>query len=271
MRSIELNAVSVADNQLAFEWGRRAAWDSKDTARLAGEAEALPPGRRLSTDLAEVIARRRELLVAYQDEAYAQRYARLVDQVRTAEQAAVPGSTRLAETVARNAYRLMARKDEYEVARLFADDGFSQALDATFEGDFKVRVHIAPPLFSRPDPATGEERKRSYGPWMLRFLRLLSKGKVLRGTPLDVFGYTALRRMERALGADYERTIGNLVKNLSADNHQLACEIADVPDRIRGFGVVKQRNARIARERQLELMSAWSRQPGVRPASNILP
>jgi indolepyruvate ferredoxin oxidoreductase len=271
MRSIELNAVSVADNQLAFEWGRRAAWDSKETARLAAQAESLPPARRLSTDLAEVIARRRELLVAYQDEAYAQRYGRLVDQVRGAEQLALPGSTRLAETVARNAYRLMARKDEYEVARQFADADFSRALHANFEGDFKVRLHLAPPLFSRPDPVTGEDRKRSFGPWMPRVLALLSKGKVLRGTPLDVFGYTALRRMERGLSEEYERTVRKLIENLSADNHQLACEIADVPDRIRGFGVVKQRNARTARERQLELMSAWLRQAGVPSTSNIQP
>jgi indolepyruvate ferredoxin oxidoreductase len=258
MRSIELNGVAVPDNQLAFEWGRRAAWDPEGTECVAAKAESVPSARRLSQGLDEVIARRREILVAYQNDAFARRYAELVERVRRAETRAVAGSTRLAEIVARNSFKLMACKDEYEVARLFGDADFRRALHAGFEGDVKVRLHLAGPMFSRPDPATGEARKRSYGPWILPVLRLLSRLKVLRGTPFDIFGRTAERRLERELSADYARTIGALVEDLHAGNHELACEIAGIPETIRGFGPVKQRNAAAARERQRELMSAWT-------------
>jgi indolepyruvate ferredoxin oxidoreductase len=259
MRAIELNGVAVPDNQLAFEWGRRAAWDPEGTECVAAKAESLPAARRLSQGLDEAIARRREILVAYQNEAYAQRYVDLVDRVRRAEAQAVPGNTRFAEIVARNAFKLMACKDEYEVARLFGDAEFRRALHANFEGDFQVRLHLAGPMFSHPDPVTGEARKRSYGPWMLHALRVVAKLKMLRGTPFDIFGRTPERRMERELCADYQRTVSALVSDLRADNHELACQIADVPDSIRGFGPVKQRNADAARQRQVELMGAWSR------------
>jgi indolepyruvate ferredoxin oxidoreductase len=259
MRAIELNGVAVPDNQLAFEWGRRAAWDPEGTECVAARAESVPASRRLSQGLDEAITRRREILVAYQNEAYAQRYVDLVDRVRRVEARAVPGTTRLAETVAHNAFRLMACKDEYEVARLFGDAEFRRALNANFDGDFKVRLHLAGPMFSHPDPVTGEARKRSYGPWILPALRAVAKLKVLRGTPFDIFGRTPERRMERELRAEYQRTIGALVAGLRADNHELACQIAAVPDGIRGFGPVKQRNADAARRRQVELMGAWSR------------
>jgi indolepyruvate ferredoxin oxidoreductase len=204
-----------------------------------------------------VIARRREFLVDYQNRAYARRYLELVEQVRAAETRAVPGNTQLTESVARNLFKVMAYKDEYEVARLFGDAGFRRALHADFEGELRLRPQFAIPVFSRPDPINGEIRKRSYGPWMLSALRLLAPLKVLRGTPLDVFGRTAERRMERALSADYRRTVAALLPQLRADNHALACQIADLPDQIRGFGPVKQRSADAARERQLQLIKAW--------------
>ena len=258
LRAVELNAVGVADNQRAFDWGRRAACDPEGTERLAAETAPAPAGRQLSRSLDEIVARRRDELVDYQDEAYARRYARLVEQVREAEARAVPGSTRLAECVARNAFKLMAYKDEYEVARLLSHEDFRKSLSAGFDGDLRISLHLAIPMFSRPDPVTGEPAKRAFGPWLLPVLRQLSRLKMLRGTPLDIFGYTAERRMERALAADYARLVRGLVKDLRADNHALACEIANVPDGIRGFGPVKQRNAQAARERQLELMSQWS-------------
>ncbi len=266
LRSIELNAVAVSDNQRAFEWGRRAACDPQAIERLAAGARTLPAARRLSRGLAEVIDRRSEFLVAYQSKAYARRYLRLVEQVRGAEAHAVPGSMRLTETVARNGFRLLACKDEYEVARLFGEADFQRALNAAFEGDFKVRLHLASPLFSRPDPVTGEARKRSFGPWILPVLRLVAMLKVLRGTPLDPFGRSAERRMERALAADYEHTVGMLIRQLRADNHELACEIANLPDHIRGFGPVKQARAQAARARQQELMSAWPQGRSPAPA-----
>ena len=261
LRSIELNAVAAADNQLAFEWGRRAAFDPEAVERLASKDE-LP--RHLSQGLDEVIARRREFLVSYQDEAYAQRYAELVDKVRTAEARAVPGSTRLAECVARGAFRLLSCKDEYEVARLFGDARFRRALKTTFDGQLRIRLHLAIPLLGRPNPLTGETAKRSYGPWIFPVLRVLAKFKTLRATPLDIFGFTAERRMERALSDDYVRTVHALVEGLQPDNHALACEIASLPDQIRGFGPVKQRNAAAARDRQRELLKAWS--PASKPA-----
>jgi indolepyruvate ferredoxin oxidoreductase len=260
MRAIELNAVSVAQNQLAFGWGRRAAFDPEGTGKLAAQAAAEPASHAMSAGLADLVARRREFLVGYQNEAYAQRYVELVERVRSAEAHALPGSTRLAEIVARNAFRLMACKDEYEVARLFTHPDFQRALNASFEGDFHVHLHLAIPMLSRPDPVTGESAKRSFGPWILPVLRQVAKLKVLRGTPLDVFGRSAERRMERALSEEYAHVVGELAGHLRADNHELACEIADVPDSIRGFGAVKERHARAARVRQLQLMSAWSQQ-----------
>ena len=259
MRAIELNGVAVADNQRAFAWGRRAAFDPEAVERLAAGDESLPATRRLSKTLEEVVARRRDYLVSYQNEAYARRYVQLVEQVRAAEGRAVPGSTRLTDCVARNAFSLMACKDEYEVARLFSDPGFRRDLHAHFEGDWRIKLHLAIPMLSRPDPLTGEISKRSYGPWILPLLGVVAKLKVLRDTPLDVLGRSVERRAERAMREDYLRTVEALVNDLSAGNHALACDIAALPERIRGFGHVKQRNAESARARQLELMNAWSR------------
>ncbi len=271
MRAIELNAVSVADNQLAFEWGQRAASDPAGTEQMAARAaRAIAP---LSQTLDDVIARRRDYLSAYQNDAYAQRFTQLVERVRLAEAAVLPGSTRLAESVARSAFKLMACKDEYEVARLHVSPEFSRALQAQFEGDYKVRLHLAPPLFSRPDPLTGEARKRSFGPWIFPVLALLARLKVLRGTRFDLFGRSAERRMERALIAEYMQTVDLLVQDLRPDNHALACEIAAVPEAIRGYGPVKQRAVLAAHERQMRLMAAWTRQqrPLVRQQRGDLP
>ncbi len=260
MRAIETKAVAVADNQAAFEWGRRAACDPEGVERLAASAGPQPPGPEPSHGLAEVVARRRAFLADCQDERTARRYEQLVEQVRGVEADAVPGSTRLAEAVARNAFRLLAGKDEYEVARLHAHPQFRRALAATFEGDYRIRLHLAPPWLGRRDPVTGEARKRSFGPWAFTALRLLAPLKALRGTPFDPFGRTAERRLERALAEDYLHTLRRLIAHLDPGNHALACEIASVPDTIRGFGPVRQRNADAARARQAELLAAWSAQ-----------
>ena len=256
MRAIELTAVAVADNQSAFEWGRRVACDPQGVERLAARAGP-PTARPLSQGLAELVARRREVLADYQDERTARRYEQLVEQVRLVEADAVPGSDRLATAVARNAFRLLACKDEYEVARLHAHPKFRHALAATFEGDFRIHLHLAPSWLARRDAVTGEGRKRSFGPWALTALRLLAPLKALRGTPYDVFGATAERRLERALVKDYLHTVRRLIAHLHAGNHALACEIADLPDTIRGFGPVRQRHADAARARQAELMATW--------------
>ncbi|MGE5338469.1 MAG: indolepyruvate ferredoxin oxidoreductase family protein [Gemmatimonadota bacterium] len=256
LRAIELNGVAVEDNLRAFQWGRRAAHDRAGVELIARRAEHLPESRRLSRGLDEVLARRRAALAAYQDAGYAQRYADLVTRVRASEQA-VDGGTRLAESVARNAYRLFAYKDEYEVARLFSDGRFAEELQRTFGAGSRVHLHLAIPALARTDPDTGEPRKQRYGPWMMGALRVLAAAKWLRGTHFDPFGYTAERRFERALRDEYEADMRRIAEQLRADNLALAIEIASLPERIRGFGPVKQRNAAAARARHDELMRAF--------------
>jgi len=261
LRAIELNGVAVADNQAAFLWGRRVAHDPAAVERLAAAAEPVLPTHVLSQSLDEIVARRRAALTDFQDAAYAQRYAALVEGARAAESALAPGSTQLAEAVARNYFKLLAYKDEYEVARLFSDAEFERALASAFEGDYRLRFHLAIPLFSRTDPNTGLPRKLAYGGWMRAALRQLAKLKLLRGTAFDPFGYGAERRMERELIAEYERTVARLLADLRAENLAAAAEIARLPETIRGFGHVKRRNVDAVRAKQAELMARYSQSP----------
>ncbi len=260
LRAIELNGVAVEENRRAFQWGRRAAHDRAGVELIALRAERLPDSRRASRDLDEVIARRHRELVAYQDERYAQRYADLVARVRTAERR-VGGGDRLAETVARNAFRLFAYKDEYEVARLYSDGRFADEMQRVFGAGGRVQLHLAIPALASIDPNTGEPRKRRYGPWMLRSLRVLAALKRLRGTRFDPFGRAAERRFERALRDEYEADMQRIAAELRSDTLPLAIEIASLPERIRGFGPVKQRNAAAAHARHEELMRAFERRP----------
>ena len=144
------------------------------------------------------------------------------------------------------------------MARLYTNGSLERSLRENFEGDWRLRLHFARPWFNRPDPITGEPAKQAYAGWMLHGLRLLARLKPLRGTPLDLFGYSAERRLERALWVEYAETVDTLVGQLDAASLDLACQIASVPDRIRGFGPVKMRNAELARARLAELMRAWS-------------
>jgi indolepyruvate ferredoxin oxidoreductase len=163
--------------------------------------------------------------------------------------------------VARYYAKLLAYKDEYEVARLYATGEFMKKIDGMFEGDYKVNFHLAPPILARPDPLTGEPRKMQFGPWMLRAFGLLAKLKGLRGTPLDVFGRTAERRMERALIGEYESTVETLLGGLSRENHALAVEIASLPETIRGFGHIKAKSVEAGRKKQAELMGRYRAAP----------
>jgi len=250
-RAIELNGVAVEANRRAFALGRLAAHDPKVIDDWTASEER-PAGEGT---LHDAIARRESHLVEYQDRAYADRYRALLDRVREAETKRAPGSRRLTTAVARNAFKLMAYKDEYEVARLHTDGRFLARLERELEGDYRVQLHLAPPAFAPRDPETGRLRKRAYGPWMLRAMRWLAKGKRLRGTRLDPFGYLAERRMERRLVADYERTVAELLGGLSASNHALACEIAELPEQIRGFDRVRAPAiARAERAREALLM-----------------
>jgi len=210
----------------------------------------------LSASLDEQIARRVAFLTDYQNAAYAQQYKSLVDKVRAAEQAKIPGFTTLAEAVARYAFKLMAYKDEYEVARLYTSGDFEKRIRETFEGDFKLHFNLAPPLFAKKD-ADGNLRKAEYGTWVFGAFKLLTKLRGLRGTALDVFGYSAERKMERQLIVDYRKTIDLLIAGLDGTNHALAVDIAAVPEHIRGYGHVKERHHADAMKRQYDLLSAW--------------
>ncbi len=256
-QAIELNGAAVESNRAAFEWGRRAAADLAAVERAATPPDAIPETHRLSESLEEAIRRRREFLVAYQDEGYARGYADFVGQVRAAEHARVPGSTELAAAVARYLFKLMAYKDEYEVARLHTESDFLARVASRFEGDYEVKLHLAPPLWAKADPSTGEPRKRVYGAWMLRAMRLLAKLKGLRGTPFDVFGRSAERRTERRLPADYRAVVEELLRSLDRDRLALAVEIASIPEHIRGFGPVKQRHLKDAKAKEAQLLDRW--------------
>jgi indolepyruvate ferredoxin oxidoreductase len=255
-KAIELNGAAVKMNQAAFLWGRRMAVDPAAVERVIAPKEPAQAAARMSESLDEMIQRRVEFLTAYQNAAYARRYQSLVERVRREEQTGAKGFTGLTEAVARYYYKLMAYKDEYEVARLYADPAFTQKLQAQFEGEYKLRFHLAPPLLAKRNEQ-GELVKREYGPWMFTAFRLLARLRFLRGSALDVFGYTEERRTERALIADYEKTVDELLARLIPDNHALAVQIASIPEEIRGFGHVKRRHLKAAKEREAKLLAAY--------------
>ena len=254
-RAIELNGIAVEMNREAFRWGRRAARDLEAVQHLALQGdEGLESAAPKSLD--ELIERRVADLTEWQSAAWASRYRGLVERVREAERSLGAGEA-LAGAVARYAYKLMAYKDEYEVARLYTDGGFRERLAAAFEGDLRLTFHLAPPLLARRDPVTGEPRKRTFGPWMWRVLRLVAKMRFLRGTVFDLFGYTAERRMERRLIKEYCEMVEELLAGLRTENLALAVESASVPELIRGYGHVKERNVAEAESRKAALLERW--------------
>jgi indolepyruvate ferredoxin oxidoreductase len=254
-KAIELNGAAVKMNQAAFLWGRRTAVDQAAVERLiAPKAETVAAKPRT---LDEVIAHRSAFLESYQSAAYAERYRALVEEVRAAEGRSCKGLSGLADAVARYYFKLLAYKDEYEVARLHSDGVFLEKIRGQFEGNYKLNYYLAPPLFAKRDPQTGELRKGRYGPWVMTAFKLIAKFKFLRGTALDIFGHTQERRMERQLISDYEQTMQEVVANLRVDNHALAIQIASMPEDIRGFGHVKERHLKAAREKEAKLLVAF--------------
>jgi indolepyruvate ferredoxin oxidoreductase len=253
LRAVELNGAAVAMNKAAFEWGRRAAVDLEGVERAAGITRAL------GVSLDDLIAARARELTGYQDAAYARRYTAFVEMVRQAEGALGGKDRPLTEAVARSYFRLLACKDEYEVARLYTDGRFRAMLETSFEGDYALQVHLAP---------FGAREKRAFGGWTLGALRVLARLKRLRGSALDPFRFGAERRLGRSLVAEYEATVAALLPALTADNVAVAAGIAALPDRIRGFGPVKRaaaERARAERERLLALLGAAA--PGLRRAA----
>ncbi|MEE8434053.1 MAG: DUF6537 domain-containing protein, partial [bacterium] len=255
-KAVELNALAVEMNKAAFLWGRRAAHDLAAVENLVSGGASRDDEKAPQT-LDEVIAHRAGDLAAYQNTAYAKRYETLVRRVQSVETERTAGRNALTEAVAFGLHKLMAYKDEYEVARLYADPSWRKQVEAQFEGIGRLELLLAPPLIARPDPKTGQVRKRAYGPWIFPFLRLLAKGKRLRGTLLDIFGHTAERRSERELIGEYEAILEELMHRLNHDNHPMAVEIAGVSQSIRGFGSVKTKNIATAREEWKRMMALW--------------
>ncbi len=261
MRAIELNAVAVDNNKTAFEWGRRAAHDPASVERLFVTAQviAMPAPRQ---GLADLVARRVAFLKDYQNAAYARRYESFVGRVQQAESAL--GKTQLTEAVARYLFKLMAYKDEYEVARLHTDRSFHDKVGAMFEGDFKLNYHLAPPMIAKTNDK-GELQKQKFGPWMLNAFRLLARLKGLRGSALDPFGRTEERKMERALIAQYESSIEEILQSLNAGNHAAAVDVARIPELIRGYGHVKARHAVLAQQQWTAALAAFRQPSADRP------
>jgi indolepyruvate ferredoxin oxidoreductase len=259
LRAIEINGAAVEANKAAFLWGRRAAVDLKAVSEAAKPQHGTPEHHKLSKSLDELIARRKAQLTDYQNAAYAERYAKLVERVRAAEHRVAPGITLLTEAVARGYHKLLAYKDEFEVARLYTDSDFLKRVEEQFEGDYKLVFHLAPPTLADKDPQTGELKKKTYGPWMLKAMRMLAKFRHLRGTMLDPFARTHDRKLDRELIANYERVVEEILAGLEAANHETAVELASIPEQIRGFGHVRERYLANARKREAALLDAFRR------------
>jgi indolepyruvate ferredoxin oxidoreductase len=266
-RAIELNGEAVAMNVAAFRWGRRAAHDPEFVRKLAagtGAAEIAAPSQSLD----EVISRRAAFLAHYQNAAYAKRYVNRISAVRAVEARAVPGSTELTEAVARNLFKLMAIKDEYEVARLYTDGSFQRQLEQEFQSFERLEFHLAPPILGRRD-AEGTPRKSKFSGWMMKGFRVLAALKGLRGTVFDPFSYNAERRMERSLLDRYERDIDRILSVLEPRRVEAAVALASLPHLIRGYGHVKQATvvkADAERDRLLQRLDQPEAEPMVRAA-----
>jgi len=239
-KAIELNGAAIEMNRLAFAWGRLAAHDLQRVVTAARFKSSVAAPAKKTLD--EIIAFRASFLTDYQDEAYSRRYLADVARVRTAEAKAAPGSQELTEAFAKGLFKLMAYKDEYEVARLYSDGEFARALQEQFERGPGLKVLLAPPLFASRDKATGHLRKREFGPWVFSAFNLLARLKSLRGTAFDIFGYTAERKMERALPGEYSAMIlRHLDGNKPLDLPRLLA-LAKTAELVRGYGHIKEAN-----------------------------
>ena len=249
-QAIRDNGVAVDYNLRAFSLGRLLAHAPERIDGLLDKGAAGLDWQVASESLDELIERRHRDLVAYQNEQYADRYLAFVERVRAAESDLGP-STGLSEAVARSLYKLMAYKDEYEVARLYTDGEWLRDIRSRFSGDYRIRFHMAPPLIARRDPQSGELQKREFGAWMLPALKLLSRFSFLRGTRLDPFGYSEERRIDRALIEEYRSRVEQAIQGLDAASYATVVDIARVPEQIRGYGHVRERS-------RLAAMESWA-------------
>ena len=266
LRAIELNAIQVDKNKQAFEWGRRAADNMQAVQRAAKPAQVIELKRPAT--LADMVALRVTELTDYQNAAYAKKYSDLVARVAQIEAERIgAGSTRLAQAVARYYYKLMAYKDEYEVARLHSNGVFDEKIRKQFEGDYTVKYYLAPPLISKVDPKTGRPRKIQFGAWMGSVFKVMARLKGLRGGALDIFGYTHERKTERALIGEYESTIATILSHLSSTNIDSAVALASVPEQIRGYGPVKEAHLLKARVLWADLLAQVKGEKPVKEAT----
>jgi indolepyruvate ferredoxin oxidoreductase len=250
--AIELNGAAIEMNRSAFRFGRLAAHDMKAIERIVK-----PRTAKVAPTLAEIVATRVKYLTDYQDEALAKRFSDMVERFSKLEAEKVPGSSGLAEAVAWGYYKLLAYKDEYEVARLYTDGRWEQQIKDAFDGNHKFEFHLAPPALAwfKRDKVTGHPRKISLGPWMLPVFRFLAKGKKLRGTGWDLFGMTAERKLERQMIVDYEVMLGEIERRLSKETHAAAMALARLPEEIRGFGHVKLANYEKTKRKEAALLA----------------
>jgi indolepyruvate ferredoxin oxidoreductase len=261
LEAIRINGEAIEMNQHAFEWGRRAAADPVRLEQILEERRPKTEAQNISQTYEEIVARRVAFLTGYQNEAYAAHYKHLVDRIALAESARAANRSGLKEAVARYLFKLMAYKDEYEVARLYHTDNFKTQLKNQFSSYSKLEFHLAPPLFARKDPATGLPRKVTLGPWILSVFGVLAKFKFLRGTKFDPFGYTKERKMERNLIAEYEAWLEEVASTLTASNHALAVAISSLPEKIRGYGHVKERHFKAAAQERDNLLAQYRSSP----------
>ncbi len=257
-RAIELNGEAVTMNLAAFTWGRRMVADpARVTAMIAPASIAESPARTLE----DRIALRTRFLTQYQNVAYGAQYQAFVARVISAEQRVMPGQDALGQAAALGLFKLMAIKDEYEVARLYTDGSFAAQVARTFEGNPKFEFHLAPPLLGAKD-AQGHPRKLRFGRWMMLGFRLLAAVRGLRQTPFDVFGWTLERRAERAVLARYEALLDELIAGLTPANHALAVALASIPEKIRGYGHVRAKSIAEARKDEGPLLERFRKGEG---------
>jgi indolepyruvate ferredoxin oxidoreductase len=252
-RAIELNAVNVSENERAFQWGRLAA-ENRDYVIAAAAMDLKAPEPLTLKALVEDRAAR---LRDYQDSRYADAYRSMVSRVQAAEHAIGEDGLSITRAVATYLFKVMAYKDEYEVARLYCEPAFRERLSRSFTGDYQLRLHLAPPLISWKTDAQGRPLKRSFGPWVFNLFRILEKGKFLRGTPLDPFGRFADRRDERELLGDYRALITTIANGLTTANHTTGLALARLPDDIRGFGPVKRESLQRYRDERDRLLQGF--------------
>ena len=261
-QAIEVNGVSIKMNTQAFQLGRLAAADpARLAAMMKGQDDDAAPVKSLDAmSFDEIITHRMALLTGYQNARLAKRYRKLVDQVREAATKGGYGEA-LPRAVAINYAKLLAYKDEYEVARLFTDGRFEKQLRDQFEGDFKFNFNLAPPILGGGLDAQGRPKKRAFGSWMMSAFKIMARFRFLRGTPLDIFGYNADRKLERDLIAGYEKDVATVLSLLSPLNHDIAVELLSLPERIRGYGPVKDKAIKEAKVRYAQLAADLANPP----------